>query len=137
MEVVVGPVPAHSMAAFASFAREVLQAGGPGADVPSDAAQAFEGYIDEWVVLAGVGGDPTWTTVADPEVVEYLVYAFYRVTKEVDDRAGSTPVVPEDAAPFYLLLVGALLDALAAQGGSQAEFAAHLREFWPGDRKVP
>lgn len=137
MEVVVGPVPAPSMAAFATFARRVLRAEGPGADVPSDAAQAFEAYIDEWTSLARRHDDPTWTAVANPEVIEYLVYAFYRVTKEVDDEAGSVPVVPEDAAPFYLLLVGALLDALAAQGGSQAEFASHLREFWPGDRTLP
>lgn len=137
MEVVVGPVSAPSMAAFASFAREVLHAGGPGADVPSDAAQAFEGYIDEWAVLAGGGDDPTWTTVAAPEVIEYLVYAFYRVTKEIDDEAGAAQVVPPAAAPFYCLLVAALLDALAAEGGSQAEFASHLREFWPGELKVP
>jgi len=137
LQVAVGPEPAQRMAAFASFARDLLHAEGPGADVPSDAVRAFDGYIDEWSALAARGDDPTWITVADPEVIEYLVYAFFRVAKEVNDEAGAAQVVPDEAAPFYWLLVGALLDALAAEGGSPAEFAAHLREFWPGELDVP
>lgn len=137
MEVVVGPVRAESMAAFAEFGRAVLSGPGPGADVPSDAAAAFYGYMDDWTALAAEGGDVTWRTEADPEVIEYLIYAFWRVTKEVNDEAGDAQVVPTPAAPFYWVLVGGLLDALAAEGGSHAEFSANLREFWPGDHEIP
>lgn len=137
MEVAVGPVAATSMAAFAEFARRLLHSAGPGADVPSDAASSFEAYLDEWEARAGAGGDLTWSTTLEPELAEYLVYAFYRVAKDVNDEAGPAPVIPEPAAPFYWLLVGALLDALAEEGGSRAEFAAHLREFWPGGTDIP
>jgi hypothetical protein len=120
------------MAAFAAFAREVLHAEGPGADVPSDAARAFDRYLDEWVGAGEIPGEVTWSTSVDPELAEYLVYAFYRVAKEMNDAAGDAQVVPDEAAPFYWLLVASLLDALEDNGGSQAEFAVNLREFWPG-----
>lgn len=132
VEVVVGPVNAASMAAFVDFGRRLLHSAGPGADVPSDAASSFDAYLDEWDTLAAQGGDVTWIAEADAEVAEYLVYAFYRVAKDVTDEAGRS-LVPEPAAPFYWLLVEALLDALADEGGSRAEFASHLREFWPGE----
>lgn len=126
------------MGAFAVFAREMLHAEGPGADVPSDAASAFDVYLDEWTALGeGDAEDVTWSTTVEPEVAEYLVYSFFRLTKEINDAAGAAQVVPDDAAPFYWVLVGALLDALAEEGGSRAEFAAHLREFWPGDHEIP
>lgn len=131
MHVVVGPVSAESMGAFASFARDLLHGPGPGADVPSDAASAFDGYLDEWTSLAGEGGDVTWSAEADPEVVEYLVYSFFRVAKEVNLAASGDPVVLEPAAAFYWMLVDALLEALSDEGGSRSEFADHLREFWP------
>ena len=137
MQVEVGAVDAASMGAFARFGRAVLHSAGPGADVPSDAASSFDGYLDEWERLSQAGGHVTWRTEVDPEVVEYLVYSFYRVAKEMNDEAGDAQVVPDDAAEFYWLLVGGLLDALEAEGGSRAEFASHLREFWPGATEVP
>ncbi|QYG94101.1 hypothetical protein HC251_17750 [Iamia sp. SCSIO 61187] len=136
MEVVVGPVTAASMGAWVEFGRRLLHSAGPGADVPSDAASAFDTYLDEWEGLAAHDGEVTWATDVEPELAEYLVYAFYRVAKDVTDEAGGS-IVPAPAAPFYWLLVGALLDALAGEGGSRAEFAAHLREFWPGDHEIP
>lgn len=139
VEVVVGPVAAPSVEAFARFGRALLHAAGPGADVPSDAASAFDGYLDEWDALAAGAGDAdvTWTTQVEPEVAEYLVYAFYRVAKEVNDEAGEAQVVPDGAASFYWLLVGGLLHALEDEGGSHAELAADLRTFWPGATEVP
>jgi hypothetical protein len=140
VEVVVGPVPAASVAAYAAFAGGVLHSAGPGADVPSDAARAFDDYIEEWAAAAAAAheGDVTWVGHAEPEFVEYLVYAFYRLAKDVSDEGGDhVSAVPDAAAPFYRLLVAGLLDALAAEGGSRAEFAAHLREFWPGEHEIP
>lgn len=126
------------MEAFARFARGVLHDEGPGAGVPSDAASSFDTYIEEWSALASSGaGDVTWTGQAEPEVVEYLVYAFFRLAQEVDEATGRVGVVPVAAAPFYRLLVGALLTALEGDVDSRAEFAAHLREFWPGDHEIP
>lgn len=132
VEVAVGPVAAVSMAAFADFGRRLLHSAGPGAGVPPDAAVAFDEYLDEWEVLSASDGDVTWIAEADAEVAEYLVYAFYRVAKDVTDEAGRS-IVPEPAAPFYWLLVEALLDALSGEGGSRAEFATHLKDFWPGE----
>lgn len=132
MLIEVGPVSAASMAAYAEFARRVLHSEGPGAEVPSDAARSFDAFLDEWTELASEGGDVTWRADADPEVVEYLAYTFFRVAKEVREEAGDVDVVPEEAAPFYWTLVRSFLDALEEEGGSRAEFAAHLREFWPG-----
>lgn len=137
MDVEVGPVSAHSMGAFAAFARATLEGAGPGSDVPSDAARSFFDYIGEWEVLAARGGEVTWRAEAEPEVVEYLVYAFWRVAKDVNDGAGPVSVVPTDAAPFYWLLVGGLLTAMDEAGGSHAEFAANLREFWPAGNEIP
>lgn len=134
-----GPVAAESVAAFVRFGRALLHAAGPGAGVPSDAASAFDRYLDEWEALAadGSNADVTWTTEVEPEVAEYLVYAFYRVAKDVNDEAGDVQVVPDDATPFYWLLVGSLLRALEGEGGSHAELAADLRTFWPGATDVP
>jgi hypothetical protein len=137
VEVVVGPVSAASIGAWVDFARRLLHSAGPGADVPSDAAADFDRYLDEWEELSHATGDVTWATELEAELAEYLVYAFYRVAKDVNDEAGPATVVPDPAAPFYWLLVGALLDALAGEGGSRAEFASHLREFWPGEHEIP
>ena len=138
MEVVVGPVQATSVRAFVSFARGILGgAEGPGAAVPSDAARDYDAYLDEWDALAEAVGEVTWVTEADPEVVEYLVYAFYRLAKDLLDEADRPRIIPDDATPFYVLLVGGLLAALHDAGGAQAEFADHLREFWPSEMEIP
>lgn len=139
MEVVVGPVTAASMGAWVEFGRRLLHSPGPGAGVPSDAASAFHSYLDEWEVLAAEvtrATELTWATEVEPELAEYLVYAFYRVAKGAIDEAGAS-IVPSPAEPFYWLLVGSLLDALAGEGGSRAEFASHLRAFWPGVHEIP
>lgn len=133
-----GPVPSASVGAFAAYAKAVLEEAGPGADVPSDAARSFLDYIGEWEALATEPGDVTWAATAEPEVVEYLVYAFWRVAKDVNTAAGGGPaVVPDPAMPFYRRLVGALLTGLDEEGGSHAELAANLREFWPGELELP
>ena len=138
MEVVVGPVQASSVRAFVSYARGVLAgAEGPGAAVPSDAARDYDEYLVQWEELAASGGEVTWVSETDPEVMEYLVYAFYRLAKDLLDESDQPRLIPDDAVAFYVLLVGAVLDALTEQGGSQAEFAAHLREFWPSEMEIP
>jgi hypothetical protein len=137
MEVVVGPVSARSMGVFAGFARTTLEGAGPGADVPSDAASSFFGFIEEWEELATRGGELTWSAEAEPEVVEYLLYAFWRLAKEIGEGAGGAPIIPEEGTSFYWLLVSGLLGAMTEAGGSHAEFAANLREFWPGDQEIP
>lgn len=138
MEVVVGPVEASSVRAFVAFARGILSGTeGPGAAVPSDAARDYDDYLDQWDDLATEDGEVTWVADAEPEVMEYLVYAFYRLAKDLLDEAEQPRLIPEEAEAFYVRLVGAVLDALAEVGGSQAEFAAHLREFWPSEMEIP
>ena len=73
VQVVVGPVAAESVGAFSEFGRAVLHGQGPGAEVPSDAAAAFEGYLDEWDELGGATGDVTWATEVDGDLAVNLV----------------------------------------------------------------
>jgi TRAP transporter 4TM/12TM fusion protein len=91
-----------------------------------------------------------------PAVLSYIGL-FYIVHLEAL-KLGMEPIVRREPRPYryralrlglglsgtfivlgaiYWLLVGALLDALAAEGGARAEFAVHLREFWPGETEVP
>jgi hypothetical protein len=138
MEVVVGPVEASSVRAFVSFARGILSgAEGPGAAVPSDAARDYAEYLAQWEALAEADGEVTWQAETDPEVMEYLVYAFYRLAKDLLDEADQPRIIPDEAVAFYVLLVGAVLDALAEVGGAQEQFATQLRELWPSEMEIP
>ena len=66
------------------------------------------------------------------EVGEYLVLAFYRLARQLDEnRPSPAPIVPAAAFPFYQALVEGLLTAMAQEGAGSAEFSEHLRSFWP------
>lgn len=133
MEVVVGPVASSSARAFSHYARRVLGGVGPGAEVPSDAAQAFLGYIDEWEVASLAGPEVVWTAEADPGMAEDIVYAFFRLAQALDDVSRTTgALAPPEADAFYRALVGGLLKALESEGDRRAEFAATMRASWPG-----
>ena len=130
VQVVVGPVSSASALAWVEFARSVLADRGDA--LPSDARDAFVGYMAEWEQLATHRATVEWQALVPVEVGEYLVLAFYRLAQQVDaDRPGPEAVVPEEATPFYLALVDGLLDAMAEAGAGSAEFSDHLRGFWP------
>ncbi|MCU1352261.1 MAG: hypothetical protein JWM05_1470 [Acidimicrobiales bacterium] len=145
----VGPLPSSSVLAWVSYAEAVLGAEPPddgaaldvpdvvpaaAADVPFDAVTAFAGYLAEWRKIAEDGPEFTWSADIPGEVAEYLVLAFYRVVRRLNQAAESRGEVlaPPEGEAFYNSLVDCLLRALAAEGPGSSEFADHLRSFWPG-----
>ncbi len=137
MQLAVGPVASASVVAFADYAERVLDGKvhgiEPGAGLPPDVLDAFRRRLQEWRRLAAAGPAFLWEADVPGDQAEYLVHAFYRLARRLDIAAADgAPAAPEQAEPFYRLLVGALLDGLAADGTGAAEFADHLRSFWPG-----
>jgi len=138
VRVEVGPLPSASVLAWLDYARTVLSSGqvprGPGDDVPADATESFARYLAEWQDAALRDDEFHWTTDVPSEVVEYLVLAFFRLVQHLAEaaEAGDGPGAPADGDQFYVMLVHGLLDALAAESTGAAEFADHLRSFWPG-----
>ncbi len=131
----VGPVSSASALAFIGYARDVIDRGAAAGDLPPDVSGAFADYLTEWEGLARTGPEFTWVTTVPVEVAEYLVHAFYRLALRLADAARATgPASPPAGRPFYELLVDGLLDGMAGEGASAAEFAEHLRSFWPGER---
>ncbi|MBI2710699.1 MAG: hypothetical protein HYX34_13560 [Actinobacteria bacterium] len=134
MQVAVGPVPSSSVRAYVEYADQVLgDPAGPAADVPAEVLSAFRGYLDEWRALAASGSDVTWKAEMPLEMAEYLVHAFYRLAQRLEQRAAT---IGRQSSPeidaWYRCLVNGLLQGLATEGPSGAEFADHLRTFWPG-----
>lgn len=125
----VGPVPSASVAAYVDFATAVLDEGSE--KIEPDVREAFRGYLDEWRTDAATGTDVSWTREVPQEVAEYLMLAFYRVARERASRPQARTRPPE-ADAFYWALVRAVLAALEEAGAGTAEFADHLRSFWPG-----
>lgn len=138
VEVRVGPVPSSSVLAWVEFATAVLDGDDSiavtGDDVPDDAVHAFVGYLSQWKTVAAQGPEFTWSTDVASEVAEYLVLSFYRVAQRLGDLAEvrGMSMSPVEGEAFYAMLVDRLLEALAAESSGSAEFAAHLRTFWPG-----
>ncbi|MCU1454764.1 MAG: hypothetical protein JWN46_2910 [Acidimicrobiales bacterium] len=149
MHVEVGPLPSSSVLAWVGYAEAVLGAESAedrpvlvvpddvpaaAADVPYDAISSFAQYLIEWRAIATAGPVFTWSSDIPGELAEYLVLAFYRVVRRLNKAAEARGEVlaPPEGEAFYNSLVDRLLRALAAEGPGSAEFADHLRSFWPG-----
>jgi hypothetical protein len=135
----VGPVPSTSVIAWVVYARAVLSGFGlRGANVEADlgaeVVQAFRGYLEEWEATAARSSEFKWSADVNPESVQYLVHAFYRVAQRLADAAEQrgTRLMPPEAEAFNTSLVTGLLDSLEAEGEPMAAFAEELRGFWPG-----
>ena len=136
MHVEVGPFPSASAQAWLKYARGVLdevKAGNTGT-IPADVVTASEAYLDQWDRAAAAGPSFRWSGDADPEVVEYLLHAWFNLASILDRRAQERGVrtSPPEGEVFYNGLVEALLDALAAEGRAGSAFAEQLRTDWPG-----
>jgi hypothetical protein len=135
----VGPVASASAIAWVGYARAVLSGFGlRGAnvedDVGAEVVQAFRVYLAEWEATAASSSEFKWSADVDPESVQYLVHAFYRVAQRLADAAEQrgTRLMPPEAEAFNISLVTGLLDSLEAEGEPMAAFAEELRGFWPG-----
>jgi hypothetical protein len=135
----IGPVASASAIAWVAYARAVLTGFGlrgakVEADLGAEVVQAFRGYLEEWEAAAASSREFKWSADVDPEAVQYLVHAFYRVVQRLADAAEQrgTRLMPPEAEAFNTSLVTGLLDSLEAEGEPVAAFAEELRGFWPG-----
>jgi hypothetical protein len=73
-----------------------------------------------------------WTGDAQPETVEYLVFALYKlgVRFTEEEHNGERAPRPAAAARFHTVLVRSILAALERQGEAEAQFVRQLREVW-------
>lgn len=131
MRVEVGPLPSASALAWIRYANDVLVERA-GHELGPDVVDGFRRYLDDWRAVAEASPEFHWVATIPTDLGEYLIHAFYRLARQLSEERGSSPSAPPESAAFYILLVQALLDALADEGGSGSEFADHLRSFWPG-----
>jgi len=133
-----GPVPSASALAWLEYAAAVLAhdrvAPKLDDDTPADVTRSLMSYIAEWHEAAERTAEFHWRADVPSELAEYLVLAFYRIAQQLAEAAEArgAPLSPPEGQTFYVTLVSGLLDALANEGPGGAEFAEHLRSFWPG-----
>ncbi|MGH2684030.1 MAG: hypothetical protein ACRDJP_00995 [Actinomycetota bacterium] len=140
MHIEVGPFPSASAQAWLKYARGVLDEVRAGSGtLPPDIVTAFEAYLDEWDRAAATRPTFRWSGDADPEVVEYLLHAWFNLASSLARRAEERGVrtAPPEGEVFYNGLVQALLDALAEEGRAGSAFAEQLRTDWPGLGRDP
>ncbi len=98
--------------------------------IASSAINGFEELIAAW--RSAATEDPFhWTTDEPPERVEYLMRALYLAGLEIEE--GTTrgmKLRPAAADEFHIVLVRQVLDTLAHEGQSNAEFVDSLRNDW-------
>jgi hypothetical protein len=137
----VGPVSSHAVLVWIDYAEGVLanvadeQAGDAAlaADhVPADVFGQFGSYLRDWRPLAESRADFVWSADVEPEVAEYLVHAFFKLSWRQVRAAGGGTGMPQEAVVFNAHLVDRMLSSLSGEGHAEAEFAEHLRSFWPG-----
>jgi hypothetical protein len=136
----IGPVPADSVLEYVKLAREQLDRlrADPGELEPAltpFVLERFTTWVDEWEAEAKRHEKFQWATDVEPEVVEHTFYAFFLVVQRITDTYGSEgpPGDVDLRRPFRLALTRAVLDALETEGDGPAEFARHLREYWPDE----
>ncbi|CAN5701001.1 hypothetical protein BH24ACT3_BH24ACT3_11040 [soil metagenome] len=140
MRVVLGPLPSASVLSWIAYAREVVATAeadpdGLGAPLGPDLVEGFRRYLDDWDATARRTREFRWSTEIDGAMAEYLLHGFHRVVERLAkeaEAAGNSPGAPSEGDEFYHALVSGLLDGLAEDDSAGAEFADHLRSFWPG-----
>jgi hypothetical protein len=105
--------------------------------VPDRAIDRFAELLDEWRTVAARKGPFHWSTDEPPEKVEFLMKALYSAGLEIERGAseGRMTLRPPAADEFHIVMVQQVLDTLAHQGRSNAEFVQGLRNDWLIARK--
>ena len=130
-----GPLPSANVLAWVANAREVLagvlRAGSSlPVELPDQVAEAYRDYLDQWEATATAADTFVWTADVPLESARQLVVYFFgllTLDDETWDRAG-LPYAPPEAEPFYLALVEAATEGLAAV---DAEVGPSLKASWP------
>jgi len=134
MQVEIGPVPSSAVQAWVNYGREVLVAlrGAAPGEVPPRVLDRFATYLDEWSAQSRRDATFRWVGEASPEVVEYLINALYVLGERVEEEAeeGRMRLRPPEADKFHIVLVNSVLEALAHEGPSQAQFVEQMRARW-------
>ena len=136
--VTLGPLPAASAEEFLVNAIEVLErirAAGVDSefDLPGDVADAFAGFLEEWLWRAQTGDPFSWSGEFDPLLLRRLVAYWFNLAGVISGRSEELglPVAGPGAEPFYLALVDAVTEALAGTDDPE-HVGARARQAWPG-----
>jgi hypothetical protein len=105
--------------------------------VPARALDRFAELLTEWRSAATREGPFHWSTDEAPEKVEFLMNALYSAGLEIERGAaeGRSTLRPPAADEFHIVMVQQVLDTLAHQSRSNAEFVESLRNDWLIARK--
>jgi hypothetical protein len=135
----IGPVSRASARAWLDYAAVAIGELRVSEDpkVPPAALDRFEALLGQWRTAAARRGPFHWSTDESPERVEFLMNALYAAGLEIEHGAatGAMTLRPPEADEFHIVLVQQVLDTLARQGGSNAEFVDSLRNDWVIARK--
>jgi hypothetical protein len=135
----IGPVSRASARAWLDYAtiavEELRTSDTP--RVPERALERFAELIRQWQRSAEHAGPFHWSTDEPPEKVEFLMNALYSAGLEIERGAaeGRMTLRPPAADEFHIVMVQQVLDTLAHQGRSNAEFVESLRNEWLIARK--
>ena len=139
----VGPVSSDAVIAWIDYAEQVLATvtDEPSPDavdeafddhVPDDVFAQFAVYLHDWRPIAESTAEFHWTLDVEPEVAEYLVHAFFKMSWHQARVPAEGLRLTSSAALFNRHLVKRMLGSLSGEGHAEAEFAEHLRSFWSG-----
>jgi len=135
----IGPVSCKSARAWLDYATVAIGELRASEDpkVPPAALARFEDLVRQWRVAAARRGPFHWSTDEPPERIEFLMNALYAAGLEIERGAadGTMTLRPPEADEFHIVMVQQVLDTLALQGGSNAEFVESLRNDWIIARK--
>ena len=131
MHVQVGPLPAASARVWLAYATDVVAENMR--SLPIQVAAQFSAYLQEWSEAAE-GEVFLWEGKAEPEEVEYLLHAWFKLAHSVvsEREAAGQELGPPEGRVFYSGLVNTLLNALKSENRSTAAFAEEVGPFWPG-----
>ena len=139
MLIEIGPVSRESAVAWLDYATVAVGElrGSETPRVPDRAIDKFEELVTQWRQAAQPDGPFHWSADLPPEKIEFLMNALYSAGLEIERGAaeGRMTLRPAAADEFHIVMVHQVLDTLALQGGSNAEFVESLRNDWLIARK--
>jgi hypothetical protein len=133
----VGPISSDGVTEWIAYARGILderqRASAPDS-LPPEVLAGFAGFLDEWEAVAGRSSTFLWETDVDPEQIEFLALALYRLASDLAEAAERRGygLMPPEGLLFYRVVVNGFLDAMTAESRSLAAYAEELRSTWPG-----
>jgi hypothetical protein len=133
----VGPIASDGVSEWIAYARGVLEerrgASTPDS-LPPEVLDGFIGFLDEWDAIVAKSPTFLWETDVDPEQIEFLALALYRLATDLAEAAQRRgyALMPAEGLLFYRVVVNGFLDAMTAESRSLAAYAEELRSTWPG-----